>query len=161
MILKHTSGAAVAEERPNGKAERLQLCLKTSAYSDRPSHCLVTGRPNINLVYITAPLTHSSNDQAISTCVVQGNGTADTQGVSRTRLECGVRLFASENPRHRCQIQGLFFGAPWVLLPAGYLFGVPKKNIWGPKIGATCGSRGMFRSNESTATAGETQVYCL
>jgi hypothetical protein len=59
-----------------------------------------------------------------------------------------------------CQIQGLFC-LPWVLLPAGYLFGVPKISLWGPKIGATCGSRGMFRSNESTTTAGEAQVYCL
>jgi hypothetical protein len=32
--------------------------------------------------------------------------------------------------------------------------------LWGPKTGATCGSRGISRSNESTATAGEAQVYC-
>jgi hypothetical protein len=53
------------------------------------------------------------------------------------------------------------FGPPWVLLPAGYLFGASKIPLWGPKIGATCGSRGMFRSNERTATAGGAQVYCL
>jgi hypothetical protein len=60
----------------------------------------------------------------------------------------------------RCQIQGLFC-SPWVLLPAGYLLGVPKFSLWGPKIGAASGCRGMFGSNESTATAAEAQVYCL
>jgi hypothetical protein len=45
---------------------------------------------------------------------------------------------------------------------AGYLFGVPKKSFGVPKLTPrTCGSRGMFRSNESTATAGGAQVYCL
>jgi hypothetical protein len=53
-----------------------------------------------------------------------------------------------------------------VLLPLGSapcrlsVWGL-KISLWGPKIGAASGSRGMFRSNESTATAGEAQVYCL
>ena len=78
MILKQTSGAVVAEERPNGKAERLQLCLKPSAHSDRPRHSFVTGRPDINLIDVTTPLAHCRDDQTISARVVQGNGTADT-----------------------------------------------------------------------------------
>jgi hypothetical protein len=46
-------------------------------------------------------------------------------------------------------------------LLAGYLFGVPKISLLDPKIGAASGCRGMFGSNESTATAAEAQVYCL
>ena len=40
------------------------------------------------------------------------------------------------------------FGAPWFLLPAGYLF-------WGSRTGAPCGARGMSQLNESTAATQE------
>jgi hypothetical protein len=56
---------------------------------------------------------------------------------------------------------GPVFSPPWVLLLAGYLFGVPKISLWGPKFSATCGARGMFRLNESTATTREAWVCCL
>jgi hypothetical protein len=40
-------------------------------------------------------------------------------------------------------------------------FGVPKKTLWGPKFSAMCGARGMFGSNEGTATTREAWLGCL
>jgi hypothetical protein len=57
---------------------------------------------------------------------------------SRACLFCLLPpLCLGENPKP---------GAPGYM---GHLFGVPKSSLWGPKTGATCGSRGMSRSNES------------
>ena len=54
-------------------------------------------------------------------------------------------------------------GPPWVLLPAGYLFGASKISLWGSKIGATCGSRGMFRSQSPHSNFGYRGgvLFCL
>jgi hypothetical protein len=34
-------------------------------------------------------------------------------------------------------------------------------SVWGPRTGAPCGARGMFRLNESTAATREAWIYCL
>jgi hypothetical protein len=51
-----------------------------------------------------------------------------------------------------------------VVLPAkpAICFGAQKNSLWaGPKFSARCGARGMFGSNESTATTREAWLCCL
>jgi hypothetical protein len=50
--------------------------------------------------------------------------------------------------------------APPPLVSAQVLWG-PKISLWGPKTGAKCGARGMFWSNESTATTRGARLCCL
>ena len=76
--------------------------------------------------------------------------------IAPTQNEIGGAVFGDTLPD-----LGPVLGPLGSALPAGYLFGVPKFSLRGPKFSATCRARGMFRLNESTATTREAWVCCL
>jgi hypothetical protein len=86
----------------------------------------------------------------------------------RSRSRAAVAVFLSCSLLHRLQRKGragrsrACFGALlFRCLPIICLGSQTKFSLWGFKFSATCGARGMFRLNESTATTRDARVYCV